>query len=144
MEQRLRINLDETGLDHILDEFELFKRFIFHEVENIMAILVQIRPEYEKEFSRSLMRFLLYVAIYRRNNYIQEEAWKLFLVKLFRAMPVLSQIEMSENGVPKKRLPLSERSITILNRVGGYIGFDITEAARKPKLNNPVLLQKVS
>lgn len=144
VEQRLRYALDEAGIEHVLNEFDSFRKFIFHEIENIMGILVTIRPEYEKDFSRSLMRFLLYVALYRRNNQIPEDAWKLFLIKLFRAMHTPGQVEATSGELPHKRLPLSERSINILNRVGDYIGFDITELTRNPKYTGPVVLQKVS
>lgn len=144
IEQRLRIALEESGIEHVLNEFNAFKKFIFHEVENIMAILIQTRPEYEKDFNRSILRFLLFVAIYRRNNNIPEDAWKLFLVCFFRAMTQPGKVEEVGQDFPKKYHSINEGSIMILNRIGDYIGFDITGAVPNQKFTSPVMLTKVS
>jgi hypothetical protein len=134
VEQQLRLIMDSIGVDQVMDEFEVFKKFITNEIEQILGIMRSVRPELEGLLSRSVVRFLLTVAIYRRNNALPDDAWKLFIIKVFRAMSSVGHLDIYEGGVlSTRRFTLSESKITSLSLIGEIIGFDITQVERMPR-----------
>jgi hypothetical protein len=134
VEQVLRLTMDSLEVDRVLNELAVFKKLISNELETITGILQTVNPEMGKDLTRVTIRFLLHVALWRRNNSIPDDAWKLFVLKFFRNMSVPNQIDTYKDGILQlTRISVSEGKLTGLSHIGNNIGFDITQVERMPR-----------
>jgi hypothetical protein len=134
VEQQLRLTMDSLKVERVLNELEIFKKTISHDIKTILDIVESVRPGLDLELNRGTIRFLLLASLWRRNNAVPEDAWKLFLLRFFRGMSVPNQIDTYKDGVLQlTRLTVSEGKISNLSSYSNNIGFDITQAERMPR-----------
>lgn len=82
IEQVLRRQLEIYGISRVLDEFDSYKSVINDELTIIKDVWDTFPHQPHHKLTTSLVRYLLTIALWRKNNKVPAEAWKAFLSKL--------------------------------------------------------------
>lgn len=85
VEQRLAGAFGELGenrMEKALEEWRAFKRFITAEAETIRKVYLEVRTQGKPSYT--MLRWLLSIAIWRRNNGLNTDGWETFVRLMFQ------------------------------------------------------------
>ena len=78
IEQKLRIEMEKHGIERVILELEAFRQIIENECSLISSVWIRHKGQ-RLPMSQTVLRWLLNVAIWRRNSGVEQEIWLDFL-----------------------------------------------------------------
>lgn len=123
VEWRFRSWCESNGITAAKKTASLFFDFLDRETALIEDVWRKIQPDYNLGIGAAVYRFLLDVAVWKRNNGIHHKSWEDFVEKVFLNSGGATAVVDPENK--RTRMQLGMDSITSLKTVCNIVGSDL-------------------
>jgi hypothetical protein len=135
-ENDLSRELSKIGIDLAISKSESFARMLENESALLIDLWKKTGHERERQIKVATVKWLLDLAVYRRNNDVPVEKWADFIEKLLTVGNGRSELRFSDARIPGqyRRVSLTGGRIGSLGELSGLLDSDFADSFSKRRI----------